>query len=74
MVSGPDISADAVLGPIKGHQVHLRRLVENVDGGTDVPVYTRGVGDQAHAFALQFLEAVALQHFQAGEHRVYLRP
>ena len=68
VVAGVGIATDAVLRTIERHQIHLRRLEQNVDGGTKVPVHPAGIGHQSHPLAAEFLEAIHLQHIDAREH------
>ena len=65
-VAGVGVPTDAVLRAEEGHQVHLRGLVQDVNGGTEVPVHAAGVGYKANALSNQFLEAVALKDLDAG--------
>ena len=75
VVTGVGIATDAVLRTIERHQIHLRRLEQNVDGRTKVPVHPAGIGHQSHPLAAEFLEAIHLQHVDAREHlRVYKLP
>ena len=66
MVTGVRIAPDAVLRAVQGHEVHLGRLEEDVDGGTEIPVHAGGVRYQAHPLAAEFLETIPLQHVDAG--------
>ena len=66
VVAGVGVPADAVLRAVQGHEVHLGRLEEDVDGGAEVPVHAGGVRHQAHPLAAEFLESVPLQHVDAG--------
>ena len=56
---------DAMLGPVEGHELHVGRIVEDVNVRHKVTVYARGVGDKSHALAFQQFEAVGPEHFDA---------
>ena len=64
--AGVDVAAHAVLGSVECHQLDIGSLGKDVDGALEVVVDTGGVGDEAHAFALETLEAAVAQHLDAG--------
>ena len=66
MVARMYIAAHPVLRPVKGHQLHVGSLVQDVDGRLHVVVHARGVGNEAHAFAFQALEVLLFEHFNSG--------
>ena len=62
------IATHAVFRTVERHEPHVRRLVQDVDRGSQTVIYARGVGDEPHAFALQPPEAFVFQHLDAGLH------
>ena len=65
LIPGIYISPHPVFRAEEGHQVHLRRLEEDVDGGVQLAVHAGRVGDQADALAFQAREMVVTQDFDA---------
>ena len=66
--AGIGVAPHPVLGGKELLQPDFRRVVQDVDGGTEVPVHAAGVGHQADTFADEAFEAAGLQHFDAGFH------
>ena len=51
-----DVAANAVFRSIQGHEVYARGGLQHIDGRHEVGIYTCGVGNQSHTFALQTLK------------------
>ena len=68
MVAGMHVASHAVLGRVEGYQIHARSLVEYVNCRFQFVVDARGVGDKAHALALQGFESTVAEHLEAGFH------
>jgi hypothetical protein len=64
--SGEDVATYAVLGREQSDEANAGGLVEDVDGSVEVGVDAGGVGDEAYAFALEEVEIVVAEHFDAG--------
>ena len=63
-----DVAADAVLGGIQGHELHVRSLEEYVNRGIQLAVHPRGVGHQAHTPAFEYGETVLSKNLDADFH------
>ena len=55
-----------MLGSEEGFQFHTGSGSQDIDGGTQVPVDTAGVGHQTHLFAFQSGEVAVAQDLDAG--------
>ena len=63
MVARMHIAAHTMLGAVKRHQIHLRRLVQDIHRGFQMRIHTGGVGHKAHTFTFQHIESAVAEHF-----------
>ena len=66
VVAGVYITAHAVFGTVECHKIHVRCLMQYVDGGFHPVVHSRRVGNQPDTLALQASETLFFQYFDAG--------
>ena len=70
MAAGIDVTADAVLRREETHEIHILRLIQDINRGLQVAVHAAGVGEQAHFLAFETGEAAVTEHFDARlDHR-----
>lgn len=68
MIAGVHVAAHAVLGGVQPDEFHVGRLVKYVDCRLEAVVNAGGVGDEAHALALEGGEIHVAEHLDAGLH------
>ena len=62
------VSRDAMFRAEQRHQLHARRVREQVDGGPALRIHARVIGDQSNTLAAQWREFLGFQHVQARLH------